>query len=563
MSDYDAAFNNAFGGGADSGSSAYDDAFKSVMPKSISETPKQAAEPVTNFSGNLRLATPFGTIDTRIPLPEVVNKGLAQFGSGVADYGMATADPKAVDEKRARDKILNEDYLGKALHFGGKVAPALAIPQVGGPVLGGMAAGAAMGALEPVGTGESRAFNTVSSAALGGLIPGAIKGFQYMAKPNAVNQDLARSALSQDIPVGIADMTDSKFLKATRSVLNDSPFIGGIGDTQRQATQQGFNRAVGKTFGADAPNLTPEVVGAAKDKIGGELNRVWNNNTLKIDGQFVDDLTKIANDAATKLNPEQAAMVNKHMQNLLGKADNSEIAGSFANNWQSELRMAAEGEKGLAQKTLSDLRKAALSAFNRGVAPSDASALTKARTQYGAFKTVEPLLNKAEAGVGGRITGDVPAALFPQQVVGQYGSAGRSPFGDLPQIGSQFLVDRTPKTGGSMRAALQNFLVGSSLLGGGSGAGAAAAGLGFGAGAVGTGIGAGVGLGGSLAAGGLLQKILGSPTVAKSVLSDPVAVRGLLDNPEMSKMLIELAKNSAYRLPISAGAGLLATPALE
>lgn len=553
MSDYDAAFKSAFGGGQ-AEPSAYDEAFNSVMPKAATEMPQQKADAVSNFSGNLRLATPFGTIDTRIPLPESVNRGLASFGSGVADYGMATADPKSVDEKRARDKILNEDFFGKALHFSGKVAPALAIPQVGGPVVGGMIAGGAMGALEPVGTGESRAFNTVTSAGLGGLIPGAIKGFQAMARPSAVNQELARSALEKNIPVGIADITDSKFLKATRSVLNDTPFIGGIGDTQRQATQQGFNRAVGKTFGADASSLTPEVLGAAKDKIGGELNRVWGSNNLKIDGQFVDDLTKIANDAATKLNPEQAAMVNKHIQNLLGKADNSEIAGSFANNWQSELRMAADGEKGLAQKTLSDLRKAALSAFNRGVAPADASALTQARTQYGAFKTVEPLLNSAEAGVAGRIPGDVPAALLPQKIAQQYGSASRSPFGDLPQIGSQFLVNRTPQTGGSARAAIQNFMVGTGLLGGtGAGAGALAAG----------GLGAGAGAVAGLGAGGLLQKILGSPEVAKSVLANPSMARGLLDSPEMKKMLLELAKNSTYRLPAAAGMGLLATPALE
>ena len=554
MSDYDAAFNSAFGGGAKSAPDAYDEIFQASISKSSSEAPKQKADAVTNFSGNLRLATPFGTIDTRIPLPESVNRGLAQFGSGMADYGMAAADPKAVDEKRATDKQLNDDWLGKALHFSGKVAPALAIPQVGGPVIGGMIAGGAMGAIEPVGTGESRLFNTASSAALGGAIPGAIKGFQALARPNGVNQELARSALEKNIPVGVADMTDSKFLKATRSVLNDMPFIGGIGDTQRQATQQGFNRAVGKTFGADATSLTPEVLNSAKGKISGELNRVWGNNTLKIDGQFVDDLMKIANDAETKLNPEQAAMVNKHIQNLLGKADNSEIAGSFANNWQSELRMAAESEKGLAQKTLGDLRKATLSAFNRGVSPSDAASLTKARGQYGAFKTVEPLLNSAEAGVAGRIPGDVPAALLPQKIAQQYGSAARSPFGDLPQIGSQFLVNRTPQTGGSVRAAIQNMLVGSSLLGGTGAAGGALA-----AGGLGAGVGAAAGLG----AGGLLQKILGSPEVAKSVLANPTAVRGLLDNPEMKKMLLELAANTSYRLPAAAGMGLLSAPALE
>lgn len=553
MSDYDAAFKSAFGGGQ-AEFSAYDEAFKSVMPQTATEMPQQKADAVTNFSGNLRLATPFGTLDTRIPLPESVNRGMAQFGSGVADYGMATAEPKAVDEKRARDKTLNDGFVGGALHFLGKAAPAVALPQVGGPVVGGMLAGGFLGAMDPVGTGESRLFNTASSAALGGAIPAAIKGFQAIARPNGANQDLARSALSQNIPVGIADITDSKFLKATRSVLNDTPFIGGIGDSQRQATQQGFNRAVGRTFGVDAPSLTPEVLSAAKDKIGGELNRVWGGNNLKIDGQFINDLTKISQDAAAKLNPDQAAMVNRHIQNLLGKADNSEIAGSFANNWQSELRMAADGEKGLAQNILSELRKSTLSAFNRGVTPADAAALTKARGQYGAFKTVEPLLNSAEAGVAGRIPGDVPGALLPNRVVQQYSSASRSPFGDLPQIGSQFLVNRTPQAGGSMRAAIQNFAVGSSVLGGaGAGAGALAAG----------GLGAGAGAVAGLGAGGLLQKILGSPEVAKSVLTNPTVARGLLDNPEMKKMLLELAKNSGYRLPIAAGAGLLSAPAFE
>lgn len=553
VSDYDAAFAAALGGGGSTEESPYDKVAKDAFGSLPRNAQKAERQPVGDFSGNLRFATPFGTMDTRIPLPQIVNRGLAQLGSGFADYGAAFDSPQAVDAKRASDKPLLDMPGGSTLNFAGKVGPALAIPTVGGPVVGGMIAGGLTGLMEPVGTGESRGFNTLTSAGFGGALPGVVKGFGALARPDAAKADLARSALGKGIPVGVSDITDSKLLKATRSILNDVPFVGGIGERQAANTQAGFNRAVSNVIGESADSLTPQVMGGAKSRIGGELNRIWDNNNLKLDPQYITDLQRIMQDASSKLNPEQAAAVNRQVQNLLAKADNAEIPGSFTNNWQSELRMAAEGEKGLAQKLLNDLRQSTLKAFNRGVSGPDAAALSKARGQYGALKTLEPIMNKAEAGVGGRMPGDVPAALLPGQVVSQYGSAARSPFSDLPQIGSQFLVDRVPRTGGSVRAALQNTIVGSGLMGGGALGGALTAG------GMGAGVGAGAGLG--LTAG--LQKLLGSPTVAMSVLSQPQVQRGLLDNPEFSKALLEIMRNSGSRLPAAAGLGLLSAPALE
>lgn len=555
MSDYDAAFDAAIGG-APKVSNEYDDVFKSslgaTLMKPVIDYNKEAPSDV-GFKGNLRFATPFGNLDTRIPLPEFVNKRLAQFGSGIADLGSAFASPDAVDEKRAIDKTLNDSGPGGAMHFLGKVAPTMALPNVGGPVIGGMLAGGAIGALEPVGTGESRISNALTSAALGGIIPGAIKGAQALAQPSAAKKVLAESALKQGIPLGIADITDNAFIKGTRSVLNDLPWIGGIGANQNAAKQQAFNKAVGGVIGENASALTPEVMAGAKSRIGGELNRVWDNNNLKLDGKYVTDLQRIMQDASEKLNPEQATAINKHVQSLLSKADNAEIPGAFTNNWQSELRLAADGEKGLAQKILNDLRQSTLQAFNRGVTGADASALTKARTQYGALKTIEPLMNSAEAGVAGRVAGDVPAALLPQKIVQQYGSASRSPFGDLPQIGSQFVADRVPRTGGSARAIVQNMLTTGAI--GGAGGGIP---LALGGGAVGAGMGAVAGLG----AAGLLEKALGSPALAKGLLA-PSVQRKLTDSPELRAALIELTKNSASRLPVAAGMGLLSAPALE
>ena len=129
--------------------------------------------------------------------------------------------------------------------------------------------------------------------------------------------------------------------------------------------------------------------------------------------------------------------------------------------------MVADSEKGLHQKILSDLRKATLSAFSRGLTPEDAAALTLNKQQYRAFKTVEPLLAKGEVGVAGREAGDVPAALLPGAVFQQYGTgASNTPLGQAAQMGSRFVADRVAQTGGSPRAMIQNSALGGAFAAG-------------------------------------------------------------------------------------------------
>jgi len=498
--------------------------------------------PVTDFSGNLR----FGPIDTGIPLPQAINKGLAQLGSGFNDLvvgGSQLVAPsennsaQAVDEMRKRNAQLNDTFTGKALNFAGNVLPTLAIPMGwagalgrAAPVLEGLAVGAGTGALQPVGTGESRAANVAIGGAAGAALPAVVQGARVLSTPQ--DTTLAQKAIQQyGIPLGPADIADSKTVKGLRSILNDLPITGAMGASDKEAVQQGFNRAVGNTFGSNEPKLTAAVMDNAKGRIGQELDRIWNSNDLKIDGKFVSDLQAIQQ-RATNLNPEQAQAVNRQVQNLLQKVGpNGEVPGSFVNNWQSELRLAAEGEKGLHQSILSQLRKSAIDTFNRSVTGPDAQALTTARGQYAAFKAIEPLMNKAEAGVAGRVSGDVPAALLPAQVVSQYGNrVSQSPFADLSQIGGRFLVDRTPQTGGSVRALMQNAGVGALTGAGGLGAGIATGTL------VPTAIGMGTAVG--------AQRLLGSPAAARMLLTAPQNRLGLLTT--------ELG-----RLPIPVGVGLL------
>lgn len=313
-----------------------------------------------------------------------------------------------------------------------------------------------------------------TGAAIGATLPGAAKiagtigGALGRSIVSNKNDDLARKAINEyGIPLDFASVKGGPMAKATKSILDDLMLTSNIGEARREAAQEGFNRAVGRQFGADAPSLTPDVVDAAKKKMGAEFTRIWGRNTLKIDPQFVQDLQQIQSDAVSKLNPEQAAQVNRQVQNLLQKAQGLDIDGAFANNWQSELRMAAESEKGLHQKVLTDLRKAALSAFNRSVSPEDAASLAMNTKQYKAFKTVEPLLRKSSVGEAGREIGNVPAALLPSAVAKSYSDPSSVPLGELAQIGSRYMVDRTPRTGGSIRAGLQNLgVLGGAAMGG-------------------------------------------------------------------------------------------------
>jgi hypothetical protein len=348
----------------------------------------------------------------------------------------------------------------RAGDLGGKMG--MATRALGGATTGGVAAG--MIDPETAGTG----------ALLGGALPPVLAGAGRLG--SALRQglggasqqnELAKQAINQyGIPLGIADTTSSKAMKALRSVLNDAPLIGGVGARQNELKQEAFNRAVGGTFGAAEKKLTPSVVDQAKKRMGDEFDRIWNNNALKVDESLVSRMMQLENQAK-KLPQSEGASLSAEIRDLYSKMipDNNGglmIDGATANKFQSYLRRRAEGSSGL-KNELSDLRQNIISSFNRSVSPQDAAALTMNRTQYKAFKTVEPLLNKGEVGVAGREAGDIPAALLPSAVAKSYQNAAGTPLADLSKIGSRFLVDRVAQTGGSTRAAIQNSAIGGAI----------------------------------------------------------------------------------------------------
>ena len=313
-----------------------------------------------------------------------------------------------------------------------------------------------------------------NGALIGAATPGAIKlagkaggALADLVRPSVNASPLAKKAVDQyGIPLSIADVTDSRAVKAARSFLGDLPVIGRPAQALKDQQTKAFNKAVGSTFGASDESLTPQVMDAAKKRLGGEFDRIWNNNTLQVDGQMFQKLSDM-DTLAAKLPRNEGQSLKAELQDLFSKMQQDQsgnlfVPGDVANKFQSYIRRRAESSAGL-RNELGDLRQTIIGAFNRSVRPEDAASLTANRAQYKALKTVEPLLNSAEAGVAGRASGDVPMSLLPNAVNRSYSNPAGVPLAELSSIGSRFLVDRTPQTGGSARAMIQNSALGTGL----------------------------------------------------------------------------------------------------
>lgn len=355
--------------------------------------------------------------------------------------------------------------LAAAVSSGGFMAPGanMATRVAGGAITGGATAGL----VNPD--------DALSGAVLGGALPPAAKalgaagqavGRQFM--PSADSSPLVKKAMDMGAPLGIADMAEGKFTKALRSVLNDAPMTGGIGAAQNEAKQKWFNRAVGEVFGAADDKLTPEVMDGAKKRLGSEFDRIWSNNNLIVDDSLMQSLNKTAKSAKMLPKSDRArvlSMIDDLQTQIQQTPDGlNVIPGDVANRYQSSIRKASETAQGFLKEDLSRLRTDILGAFNRSVSPEDAAALALTQKKYKAFKTVEPLLAKGEVGIAGREAGDVPAGLLPGAVFSSYkNNVANSPLAELSKIGSKFLVDRSPQTGGSSRALIQNSAIGGAL----------------------------------------------------------------------------------------------------
>lgn len=382
----------------------------------------------------------------------------AQIAGGIGAFGgLASAVPAA----------------GTALGMSGGIGARTLAGGLSGAVLGGADAGVRSGgdpgAIER-GAATGGILGTVAPAAGAAIGAGVNKLFGGGSVPQRVAQLAQLAKEKYGIDIGPGQLSTNPTIRFLDSVVNRLPFSGGT--AAKAGQQRAFNSAVANSFGETAKEITPEVIDAAKSRIGNVFDSVATRTpSIKADGQLQTDITNIFKEAQQTLQPSEITPLRNQLLAIVQKykEGGNAIDGK---TYQALTRKGAPLDRLInstdpnVSYSASQIREAIDGTLERS-APADALAdLRTARSQWKALKTVEPLALKSA-------TGDISPALLMTQAAKKYGNAAYgkgADLVDLGRIGQQFL-----KEPGSSNTAERSMLT--NMLLGGAGAGGAGAGV--------------------------------------------------------------------------------------
>lgn len=449
----------------------------------------------------------------------------AQLAGGVGALGgLASAVPAA----------------GTALGMSGNLATRTIAGGLSGSVIGGADAGVRSGG-DPTAIkngAELGGFLGAATPAVGGAI-GA--GVNKLIGGGTVPQRVAQLAqLAKDkygIDIGPGQLSTNPTIKFLDSVVNRLPFSGGT--AAKGAQQQAFNSAVANSFGETAKEVTPEVIDAAKSRIGNVFDSVAARTpVIKADGQLQSDITNLFTEAQQTLQPSEITPIRKQLLALVQqyKDGGNAIDGK---TYQAITRKDAPLDRLMSNPdpnisfTARQIRDAIDGTLERS-APADVlSDLQTARSQWKALKTVEPLATKSA-------TGDISPALLMTQAAKSYGNASYgkgADLVDLGRIGQQFLKE-APSSGTGERSQINKLLFD-------KGGTAGLIGLALNPGAIPS-----AAIGGAVALGGtnVLGRVLRSPYLGRKMIQSSLGQ----SVPDMGNMLLRGAPQGAmpaYQAP--------------
>ena len=296
---------------------------------------------------------------------------------------------------------------------------------------------------------------------LGNAVGAVARGGSKALDP--AREALARKADALGIPLTMAQLTDSSTVKLLSSVLDRIPFSGG--GKRLEGQREAFNRAVGKTFGANAPRITAEVADQSKKALGQQFERLSARNTLKVDNQLMGDLTAITSGVAKEGTQENARIVGNLVDEFMEKAAGDKVSGKAYRELDSKLgRLMRQTNDGDRRAYVGAVRDAIRGAMDRSISPADQQAWRQVRKQYASLKTVEDLIEKAP-------TGDLSPALLMGRVRANNGNmayGGGGDLADLARIGQAFLKDPIPDSGTAQRQLVHQLVAMGALGAGGA-----------------------------------------------------------------------------------------------
>jgi hypothetical protein len=278
----------------------------------------------TRGGGTLKFGLPFapdlGSLDTRIPLSEGLTNFLAGAGRGQYLMGQGTKQmvgmgptPAEIDEQTKRDEPLLKTKAGVAGGVIGSAvttAPLMFVPGIN-TVAGGALSGAAIGAMQPVGTDESRLQNAGTSALIGGSVPAIANIASRVISPNVNPQ--VRLLMEEGVTPTPGQIIGGP-AKVLEQKLTSVPILGDAIRYSQTAALNDMNRAVYNRALAPIGEKSTAAVGRegvaeVSEKLGDAYNKLLPKLSFQADPQFRADLTQIVQ-MANQLPPQQAQRFN-------------------------------------------------------------------------------------------------------------------------------------------------------------------------------------------------------------------------------------------------------------
>lgn len=432
-----------------------------------------------------QLMQKLGMSQPRIPdaldNPNMATEGMSGFNKFAAGVGKAGVDigrgvgqllginsQADIDAAKAIDRPLMQTGAGFAGNVVGNVAatlPTIAIPGANTMVGAGLI-GAGLGGVQPVGSEDSRIGNMVLGAAGGAGGQAAANAIGRVVRPvqsqlNEPVASLARAAEQKyNIPLNAAQKTGSRPLQIIESVLENMPLTADRQLMAKALQRNAFNKATLSTIGETAEQATPEVLNAARTRIGQSFNDLSARNTVTLGDDFLNALGTVEG----RLNEFSSPAIKENIEKALNLAANGTLDGKTYQSVRSTLGRKADGafrsgdsDLGQALKTI----KSALDdAATASISAADREAWKQARNQWQNLKVVEKAAapNTADAVAGNVSPAKLAQALLQVDRKGMtYGTRGDD-LSELARIGQALIKDQIPNSGTAQRAFYQRFL---------------------------------------------------------------------------------------------------------
>ena len=467
-----------------------------------------------------------------------VGELIGEFGKKL---GLQTAEelaaqrPEEVRKLREENKLITETPAGLAGNITGELAQAIALP--GGTIAKTATTGALLGASQPTLEDESRLFNTGAGAAFGATGQAAVNALGRVAEPvkkalGAMGEKGVQILKDAGVPLDAAQATGSKILERGKAFLSDNPITAGAQNAFAAQQKQAYNKAISRTFGEEAEHITPEVIQAAKTRLGANYDAIASRNNIHLDDVLENNLANIGKEAENILNPENFNIVNKQITNILKKADENggALSGAQYQEVKTVLDKLSRSDNATVGNYARELKDSLLDGLTRSAKAAgnkeDVALLKETNKQYGNMKKVENVADFS--------TGEIsPAKLYNHLKTksNRYSFYTDDPqLANLASAGKNILTEKLPNSGTAAR------LLNASVL------------------PAALGIGEYVREGNLYGAGGAALAGVAAPKLFQSLLNNPKAAKYLsegLGNTAIKNLLQAPSKLGAGKFPLA------------